>query len=373
MMRGRVMVAILSTAAAAVLILWPAPGFELLPRLSTTDPRAAFAVKRGLAFIQTVARDRKGFEENGFDLVWCFCSIAQTSADPEIRDLARRFGREQALRWRAAHPRVDAGAGTDDLYQLVAGSHAAECLGVRNEAMRKSLTQAVQRMKPEEMFRFDPRNEAPPGDIPKLCSKCGRQNARGSRKCSACGTELEWRDRYAIWCDAIIAAYSAEVYGVRFGASLSDVLQWAPDMRPYPAAGRSEQSLYDHAVYAVTHFVYAMNGYSHYRLRPEWFPQEFKFLRSNIRQAIGTHDPEALGEYIDTLKSFGLTEADAEMGVGIRYLLAHQNADGSWGDPADPDLYNRYHTTWTAIDGLREYRWHGERVAFPETLLRLKR
>lgn len=97
------------------------------------------------------------------------------------------------------------------------------------------------------------------------------------------------------------------------------------------------------------------------------------FLRSNIRQAIGTHDPEALGEYIDTLKSFGLTEADAEMGAGIRYLLAHQNADGSWGDPADPDLYDRYHTTWTAIDGLREYRWHGERVAFPETLLRLKR
>jgi hypothetical protein len=29
------------------------------------------------------------------------------------------------------------------------------------------------------------------------------------------------------------------------------------------------------------------------------------------------------------------------------------------------DTYQRYHPTWTAIDGLRDYRWRGERLSFP--------
>ena len=39
----------------------------------------------------------------------------------------------------------------------------------------------------------------------------------------------------------------------------------------------------------------------------------------------------------------------------IETILAAQNEDGSWGDPTDEDLYNPYHTTWTAIDAVRDY------------------
>jgi hypothetical protein len=41
---------------------------------------------------------------------------------------------------------------------------------------------------------------------------------------------------------------------------------------------------------------------------------------------------------------------------GFRYLLRTQNADGSWGDLTESP-YGRYHSTWTAVDGLRDYRW----------------
>jgi len=52
-----------------------------------------------------------------------------------------------------------------------------------------------------------------------------------------------------------------------------------------------------------------------------------------------------------------LTLRDPLVRVGFEYLLSAQNADGSWGDTKDPDPYGRYHPTWTAIDGLRDYRW----------------
>ena len=32
------------------------------------------------------------------------------------------------------------------------------------------------------------------------------------------------------------------------------------------------------------------------------------------------------------------------------------------------DIYARYHPTWTAIDGLREYAWHGGSVLHTELL-----
>ncbi|MGC4051302.1 MAG: hypothetical protein QM757_18245 [Paludibaculum sp.] len=371
-MRGRLTVAILSTAAAATLMVWPSVGFRAKPEASGVDSRVGPAVLRGVRYLQSVTLDGRSFDENGFDLVWCFCSIARTSSDPVLRELAWRFGHQQALRWRAGHRRVPAGAGTEELYQLVAGSHAAECLGVRDEGLRRELERAAATVTPEAMYGFDPRREGPPGDIPKACGKCGRHNPRGSRSCRVCGARLEMQDPYGIWCDAIIAAYSAEVYGVRFGASLADVLQWAPRMRPYPVPKPGEETVYTHAFYAVTHFVYAMNGYSLYQLRPEWFPQEFEFLRSNLGRAVVEKDAEAVGEFLDTLRSFGLTEDAPEMSAGVRFLLESQNSDGSWGDPTDADVYNRYHATWTAVDGLRGYRWHGERVEFPEAWRRLR-
>jgi squalene cyclase len=57
----------------------------------------------------------------------------------------------------------------------------------------------------------------------------------------------------------------------------------------------------------------------------------------------------------------GLTDNDRLIRNGIEYLLATQNADGSWGDVAAESTYTRYHSTWTAIDGLRDYAWQHEK------------
>jgi squalene cyclase len=64
-----------------------------------------------------------------------------------------------------------------------------------------------------------------------------------------------------------------------------------------------------------------------------------------------------MGEFLDSLRAFGLDFSDRLIRTGIEYLLASQNRDGSWGEQAGVSTYARYHPTWTAIDGLRDYRW----------------
>lgn len=135
-------------------------------------------------------------------------------------------------------------------------------------------------------------------------------------------------------------------------------------MRPYPSLGSTEhEDDFYWAVYAVTHIVYALNDYSSYRLAPTWLPKEYAFLKRSLIQALELEDPEMMGELLDTLKSFGLAETHPLIRKGMNYLLSCQNKDGSWGDLHAEDIYSRYHPTWTAIDGLREYAWRGERLS----------
>jgi squalene cyclase len=75
-----------------------------------------------------------------------------------------------------------------------------------------------------------------------------------------------------------------------------------------------------------------------------------------------------VGEFLDSLKAFGLSDAHPVMRPGIDYLLSRQNPDGSWGDLDGEDIFARFHATWTAIDGLRDYAWRGERLSYPKLL-----
>ena len=54
-------------------------------------------------------------------------------------------------------------------------------------------------------------------------------------------------------------------------------------------------------------------------------------------QAITANDPETMGEFLDTLKSFGLTTEDPLIRSGMTFIMARQHADGSWGDRDDED------------------------------------
>jgi hypothetical protein len=271
-------------------------------------------------------------------------------------------GRELARQWRRENPEVPPDVDEDDIAQLVFGSDAADRLGIRDPVLKEQLRKAAGTFTVFDYFCFDPNIEAPPENVPDDC-ECGAYNPRGHTVCKACLRPLVMNSCYWIWLNAITRSYAFERFGIRTGTTFADVIKWLPEMRDYPQYEGGENPDFYWAIYAVTHLVYALNDYNTYRLSPAWLPREYLFLKENLSHAIALADTETLAEFLDTLKSFGLSDNHPLIRKGLNYLLSQQNSDGSWGDPEAEDIHARYHPTWTAIDGLREYAWRGKRLS----------
>ncbi|HVW86049.1 MAG TPA: hypothetical protein VHB50_15275 [Bryobacteraceae bacterium] len=286
------------------------------------------AIRRGIAFLQSVALNPEYFAEDGEDLLWCFYTTSTVAADPEVRAITGSTARQLALQWSRMHPGVPPDATVDDLVNLATGAAAANALGVRTPGLRSQLRRRARTFTPRDFFAFDPRR-GPPGS-------------------------------WDVWCDALIAAHAGNFFDVRLGASYRDIVRWLPAMRPYPAhpAGSDE---FRSVVYSITHLVYTLNDYGAYSLDRNCLRPEYEYLVAHLREMIALRDSETLGEFLDSLRSFGLTSRDPLIADGVRFLLSTQNADGSWGAPDEKSIYTRYHSTWTAIDGLLEYRFRPAR------------
>lgn len=302
------------------------------------------AVLRGMRFIFDNSLEGENFEYWSGDYLWCFHCIASTSADAEVRDLAREMGSQLARKWHSSETSRPEIADAGEAAYYISMIDVTSRLGSDNLPLREHVRQESRRFTAREYLGFDPVHEAPPEGI----------------------------SRYDVWCDALVLTYTGDSCGIPVGASYVDVLRWLPEMRPYrgPEAGANTE--FRQIVLAITHLVYTLNDYSRYRLPPELLPQEVEFLQENLKEPLAANDPELLGEFVDCLRAFGLTETDSRVNAGVEYLLASQNADGSWGDVNEPDVHVRYHTAWTAVDALRDYAWQ-ERSEWPagvEAILR---
>jgi hypothetical protein len=338
--------------------LWPGARF--------TEAERRRAVGRGLRFIYQTALDERNFKEYGSDYLWCFYTVGASVRDAGVRRAARRMGVERARHWRRTHRTLPADLDAATLSDYAFGHDAATSLGLRDPRLAAQLRRAARRFSARDFLLFDPLTEAPPPDVPQACEFDRAQYARGTRACRRCGRPLRMRTPQDVWYDALITAYVGQRSGVRLGAAYADVLRWLPALRPYAADPASEE-FYDD-VYAVTHVVYTLNDYGRYRLDPRRLPAEFAFLRAHVHEAVRRGDADMLGEFLDSLRAFGLDEADPEIRAGVEYLLAHQNPDGSWGDPAARDIYLRYHPTWNAVAALSQYAWKGVRHFAPGAL-----
>ena len=342
---------------------------SLLSMASFRPLEIEHAVERGLDFIYRLACQANVFSDYGSDLLWCFYLISSTSKTRQLRTRALEMGKERARQWRQDHKSLPPGCDAETVVDFLYGSSAAKKLGYVDAQLDAEIMQASGAFQAAQYFCFDPTKEPPPVEVSEQCD-CGLVNERGRRRCVKCRKKLTTLNRYESGFYALTRTYSGERFGVTLGARYADVIRWLPQLRPY--AGIGDPEFYD-TVYFVTHVIYTLNAYSHYRLSTRWLPQEFNFLKTHLAGAISTDDPEMVGEFVDSLKAFGLDNTDRSIRRAINYLLSKQNEDGSWGDVNSKDPYARYHFTWTAVDGLRDYAWHGKRISFPKLLPAIKR
>ena len=355
-----VLVAILLTGCAAPSSppLWPGSKYTEADRIK--------AMLRALDYIDRSARTPANFDGQASEYLYCFYSIAATAKEPELREAAGRLAPGYAKKWAATRAIVPPNANLGDVADLVFGWLPASLLGESDARIKPDLQHAVKRFTAADYLGFDPAKEPPPTDIPLPCKNDHWRSPRGSKVCRKCGRPLQMRSKYDIWQDALIMSFSGDRYGVRLGGSYREVLQWLPAMRPYPPRSQLSEGDFLDILYALTHVVYTLNDYGQYQLPRDLLPREFSYLKQNLGEAVAMHDPETMGEFLDTLKGFGMNASDEVIRTGITYLLDTQRADGTWSPMSEKDSYTLYHSAWTAIDGLKTCCWHGERISFPD-------
>lgn len=314
-------------------------------------PARLSAAHRGLQLLRRLASRKSTFARYSGHLLPAFYFIATTSRDEALRRTARSAGRERARYWKqqwsARRQKLDAGTVLD----AISAGYAAEQLGIPHRRIRRQLEAAIARYSTLELLGFDPRSESIPRNIPEDC-ECGSSNERGRRRCRACRRRLAPRSRYEVWYYALISVYFCERYGLRLPVSYADVMRLLPSLRPYP---RPRSRCYRDAIYAVTHVVYTRNDYNRSRLPSRMLRRERAFLEASLPWAIRQGEADTVAEIVDSLAGCGLADTDPLMVRGRAFLLEQQRDDGGWGD--EHDEYGRFHSVWTCIDGLRDYRW----------------
>jgi hypothetical protein len=331
------------------------------------------AMTRALSYIAQSSRDPENFATSGGDYMYCFYSLADTANDSRLRRAALILGLESAKKWTGAHARLPAKADADTVMDFASGWLTASKLGLDDSRIKPALRAAAARFRPIDFLLFEPTTEPPPIDVPEDCRFDSTWNPRGSKVCRKCSRPLNMRSKYDVWLDALIGAYTAQRYGINIGVPYSEVVKWMPTMRPYLDRSQTTYPLFIDTVYSLTHVVYTLNDYNHYRLPRDLLPAEFAYLKRNLPEAIALNDPETMGEFLDSLKSFGMTVSDQEIRTGITYLLDTQRPDGTWSPTDEKDRYTLYHSAWTGIDGLKDCRWQGQGLSFPDLLPVLKK
>lgn len=328
------------------------------------------AIDRGMHFLERRAAVDGSSDRLGSGLLYCTSFMAATAADAALRQRARRLAVAAFRSWQKANgaqPLDDAST----LAAHIQSYDAASRVGLRFADMRVHLRRRAREHAPEDFLWFDPAVEPPPNDVPELCS-CHAQNLRAVRRCFICGKKLERMSAARVWYLCFTLAYCGDRLGVTLGRRYVDAMQWLPQMRRYRGPSRDVTAFYD-SVYAATHVVYTLNDYGRYLLDPAWLPHEYYFLASHLEHALATNDPDVVGEFLDSLRAFGHTAEDQAIRYAMNYLIETQNRDGSWGAREGTITYRRFHATWAAIDGLRDFRWKRRGLSFPQLLPDLRR
>ncbi len=241
------------------------------------------AVLKGMQFIASACVQEDVLLYLGTSLLYSLGSLARTAADADLRTWARTLGRHAFRVWEQAclaHADPD---DSDWVGEAVRGYAAGTSLGLRRDSMRPYLRRAARKFDSTTMIGFDAHVGPPP------CTQ---------------------RGAYRTWCVGLTSAWCGEGFGVPLGVRYGAVLRWLPRMRDYHLAWNGEPGTFEEVAYAVTHVVYTLNDYGRWLLDPRWLPTEYLFLRGALPVALELGNADLVGELLDSLRAFGVTDAD---------------------------------------------------------------
>ena len=165
-------------------------------------------------------------------------------------------------------------------------------------------------------------------------------------------------DVYELLIDSYIADRAALAHPelplttFRLGKVLPFVLS-RPYVRYEDDPSQNHSKFVDHA-YLATHVAYVLSDYARLKLSPEDLGPLYGYLRSEFASAIRDGSLELIAEFVDVFRLLGFDDRDDMVCQGTRWILERQLPDGGWGGSKDGKPYDQIHSTWVAVDALRD-------------------
>jgi hypothetical protein len=211
-----------------------------------------------------------------------------------------------------------------------------------------------------------------------LCSNCSYNNEAGVQYCKICNWTIERTtpsgpDYKEIVCGLACChilselaidqenGSSAEKNSVGLG-QLKNVLVSYQQLYPYSSVGKLGRSGFRKQCSCVIQLILTLSNFGSHKLRKDDFPEEFFFLKSELKTVIEViEDTELIGKFIFCLSILGEDRESAWIIKGLRFLYNVEGWFGNTGRWTDTDasILRHYQTSWSAavamIDPLCTY------------------
>lgn len=310
-------------ASAFLLLTVPlAPAQERVPSKLSTARRASYV--KAYNWMVKDSKKPERMAEYGSDFLQFFYEIKSSAADKDLRERAAKDGLDQAKRCLAYFKKKKDLVLVEEVTEAIAFLALAREFGVKKEAafLYSKVNVAMKTMSFRALFNI----------------------RKGERS-----------DDPEDLCDAVIAFHFARRAGLQEGAGL----KWAMGQaRAYKYNNKiDDEDVLLAQDNLVTHVIYVMSDYGRVTLKASNYKAELAYMRDAFKRVYKEEDVEGVAEFIDSSRILGIKDSDPMIKKGLAWLLSVQKADGSFGDG---DEYDIYHSTWTALNALRPFRFQGK-------------
>ncbi|MDF1661394.1 MAG: hypothetical protein P1V97_06460 [Planctomycetota bacterium] len=299
-----------------------APAQEKVRSKSATARRGSYV--KAYDWMVKDSKDPERMVEYGSDFLQFFYEIKSSAGDKELRERAAKDGLNQAKRCLAYFKKKKDLTLVEEVTEAIAFLALAREFGVKKEAsfLYSKVNLAMKTMSFRALFNL----------------------SKGERSNDA--EDL---------CDAVIAFHFARRAGLQEGKGLKWAMSQARAYK-YDAKATDEDFLLAQDN-LVTHVIYVMSDYGRVTLKASNYKAELAYMRAAFKRVYRDEDVEGVAEFIDSSRILGIKDSDPMIRKGLRWLMTVQKADGSFGEG---DEYDVYHSTWTALNALRPFRFQGK-------------
>lgn len=271
------------------------------------------------------------------DYLQVFYILRESAASCALRELGREVGKRLTWRYKRLVKVPSSLSSLETLFDAAAGLFLMRKLGRTHKRLYVGLKAAFAKLPKGRVLR----------------------TARG-----------HWYNTAEGILDALVDLYFLNELGLTLSVPYKKVVERALSWKLQEQHTLS-QTEFDVQSYLVTHTIYVLSDFDLYELDPELLSNQEDYIKRYLDYYMTMKDVETVGEFGDCLKILGRGYEDEAVRRSVKALLGWQNQDGSWGRMDSPDPYVRYHSTWTAFNGLLEFKFKekGPHQAWMERLL----